>query len=134
MLHEHISSVFPILNSEELNKDVARAVSGDTSVDHLDSGCVITVEGCGVGLRETKFDEDGTEVLGMFGCADGSVELGFSRAGGSERLGFAFIGDGATCEKEGVASGGTTLAEVVGMGSVDETSNGDARFKGGKWG
>ena len=56
----------------------------------------------------------------MFGGGDSGKEFRFSGTGGCDGLGLAAVGDGATSQLEGVASGGASLAEVVGMGSINK--------------
>jgi len=47
-------------------------------------------------------------------------ELRFGGAGSSDRLCFASVGDGAATQKEGAACGRSAIAQIIGMGGIEE--------------
>ena len=78
MAHDNILGFSPILDGKMLNLNMTRTFSGDTVVDHIDSRHVVFVERGWTNLRVSDFQEDGTQVLGVLGCCDGSNKFGFS--------------------------------------------------------
>jgi len=62
VLHDNVTSVFPILDGEVLDVDVASAVRRYSGINHLDCGLVVTVERSGFGLSKTEFLQCGTQM------------------------------------------------------------------------
>jgi hypothetical protein len=121
--------VNPILNGKVLNVNVLGAHSGSTGVDCLDSGLVIFVDWGGCILRKSKFMKNRTTTFGNFGGFNGGEEFNFSASGGSDDgLSVASTGDDSTSKLETASSGQTTIAQVVGVGRVNEAS----KLEGGR--
>lgn len=80
MEKDDVAINFPILNGKELNEDVARAVSGDASIDHVDCRLVVAVHWSRAGWWKAKLRENGAKVLGMLGSRDSGIEFSFSGA------------------------------------------------------
>jgi len=76
--------VLPVLNGEVLDIDMTRTLSGNTSVDHVDGGLVVTMQWCRFTWREPQLLHDGTKAARMFSSGDSSKEFRFSGAGGSD--------------------------------------------------
>jgi hypothetical protein len=74
------SQLSPILDRKELYVNVARALSGAVSIDHLYGGFVVFTDGSGFLLGEAKLVEDRSKVAGNFAGGDGGQEFGFSGA------------------------------------------------------
>lgn len=70
----------------------------------------------------------------MFGSGDSGVEFGLGRTSGSSGLCFTFERDTSAREHECESSSGATIAEVVGVSSVDKTGKMWAGFVSGKRG
>ena len=58
--HNDVPVLCPILNSEVLDCNMTRTVSGLPGVDNVDGRLVVFVEGCGKELLEAKFFHDCT--------------------------------------------------------------------------
>ena len=86
MLHDDVTSGFPILKSEVLDVDVARSFHGDVGIDHVDGRHVVFIESSGIGLAETQFLHDRTEVTSLFSGKGSSKEFSFSTGCGSDGL------------------------------------------------
>lgn len=78
--HDNFPIVFPILNREVLYEYVSRAFSWNLCVDHFYCRFVIVVHRCRGRLFESKFTEDGAEILDLFGRTHSSVEFSLGRA------------------------------------------------------
>ena len=122
MAKNDVASFLPVLNSEKLDEDVARALGRVARIYHVDSRFIITVERCGVGLRKSKFMEDGPKIPSMFGCQDSGIKFSLGGACCGECLCFAAIGNTGVGKKEGKTTGRTAACEVVGMSGIKETS------------
>ena len=116
------ASIFPVLNGEMLDINVARTFGRNASVDHVDSRLVVAEHDSGIFRRESQISHDSTHVAGVFGSGNGGQKFSFGGAGGSDGLGFATVGDSTATQQEGVAGGRTAVAEVVGMCSIKECS------------
>mmetsp|Transcript_88268 Transcript_88268/g.172642 ORF Transcript_88268/g.172642 Transcript_88268/m.172642 type:complete len:84 (+) Transcript_88268:39-290(+) len=44
MLEDDVTGVLPVLDSKELDEDVAGALGGDTCIHHVDSRLIVTVK------------------------------------------------------------------------------------------
>ena len=77
-LHHNVPRVLPVLDGKVLDIDMTRALSGNTSVDHVDGGLVVTIQRCRFAWREPQLLHNGAEVARMFSSGDSSEELGFS--------------------------------------------------------
>jgi len=82
------------MNSEILDINVTRALSGHTSVDHVDSQLIIAVQGGGAVWREAEVGHDCEYVASILCSGNSSMELRFSGASSSDGLCFASVGDG----------------------------------------
>ena len=65
-MHEDVTSSFPVLKSKVLDINVARSFCRDVSIDHVDGRHVVFIESSGIGLVETQFLHDRTEVTSLF--------------------------------------------------------------------
>ena len=77
MSHNDILGFSPVLNGKVLDINMTRMFSGDTVVDHIDCRHVVFVEWGHTILWVAKFQEDGTQVFGVFSCCDSSKKLSF---------------------------------------------------------
>ena len=69
----------------------------------------------------------------MFGSRYSSKEFSFCRTGGSDGLGFGFVGNNTTTENKSKASGRSAISKIVGMGSINISSE-LTRVSGGRKG
>jgi len=70
--HHNVPRVLPVLNGKVLDINMARVLSWNMSVDHIDGGLVVTTQ------------HNATEVARMLSRCGGSKEFCFSGAGGSD--------------------------------------------------
>ena len=122
MLHDDLALVLPVLNSKPLDLNVARALSGNLGINHVDGRFVVGMQSGGPSPGEAKFLEDGTQALDLLGSSDRCKEFSFSGAGGCDGLGFATVGNSTTGHHEGIPSSGTTLLQIVPMSSINKTA------------
>jgi len=102
-LHDNCARFFPILCGEMLDINVTRALSGHTSVDHIDDPLVVATRGGRAFGWKAKVSRDGTHAPSMFGSSNGSKEFRFSGAGSSDGLRLASAGRSAAAQQEGTA-------------------------------
>ena len=62
VLQDNVALLFPFLNSEVLNGDVARARRWLGGIDHQDGGLIIFVQGSRAMLLEPEFHENGANI------------------------------------------------------------------------
>ena len=62
------------------------------------------------------------KALRVFGCCDGCKEFCLSGTCDSDGLDLAATGDCTTGQEKSMTSGGTSVTEVVSMGSINEAS------------
>ena len=77
MPHNDILRFGPLLNCIMLDINMTRAFSRDTVVDHIDSRHIVFIERSGAILWVSKFQEDSTQLFGMFGHCDSGKKLSF---------------------------------------------------------
>ena len=80
-MHDDVTSDFPILKSEVLDIDVMRSFHGDIGIDHVDGGHVVFIESSGIGLVETQFLHDRTEVTSLFSGESSGKEFSLGGTG-----------------------------------------------------
>jgi len=85
-LHHNVPRVLPDLDGKVLNVDMTRTLRGNTSVDHIDCGLVVTMQRCQFAWREPQLLHNGANVARTFGSRDSSEEFGFNGAGDSDGL------------------------------------------------
>ena len=105
-----------------------------TRIDHFNGRLVVTVEGSGSKLGETKLKENRAKVAGLLGSTDSGVKFGFGRASSSDGLGFAFVGNAAASKHESKTCGGAPITEIVGVSGIEETDELITRRSSGKVG
>ena len=99
---------------------MTRALSGYTSVDHIDCQLIIAVQDGRTFRREAKVRHDGAHVSSMFCSGNRGKELRFGGAGSSNGLHLASARDGATTEKEGAACSRSAVAQIIGVCGIKE--------------
>ena len=99
---------------------MTRALSGYTSVDHVDGRLIITIHDSQAFRGEAETGHDGVHILSMLcgGCS--GKELRFSGAGSSDGLHFASVGDGAATEDEGVACTRSAVAQIISVCGINK--------------
>ena len=110
----------PVLDGEELNVNVAGSLRGSAVVDEFDGAGVVFTKSGWPGWWKAQVGQHIAKVLGNLCSGDSSNELCLGGAGGGDALGLAAVGDGSTSIKESIASGGATVAEVIGMGGINK--------------
>jgi hypothetical protein len=118
----NVASLFPVLNREALNIDMARTRGGSTSVDHLDGGLVVFKNRGRADLGKTKFTKHGTQMFRNLDGFDSGKKFGLSAGSSSDGLSVATTGNDATGKKETTASSRVAVAKILGMGRIDETT------------
>jgi len=121
----------PILYSKVLDINVTRALSRHTSVDHVDGRLVVAVHDSRAFRRKAEVGHDCLNVSSMLCSGTSGKDLRFGGAGSSDRLCFALVGDGAATQKEGIASSGSAVAQIIGVCGIKEC-NGFLSVDGGK--
>ena len=111
----------PILDGKVLDGNVTSTISRLTGIDHFDGRIIVAVQDGRTRLAKIQLREDCTKVQGSFGGGDRSKEFSFGRTCGCNGLSFRLIGDCTAGQKKSKTSGRTSLTQVIGMGSVDET-------------
>lgn len=74
--------------------------------------------------------ENGTKVLGNFDRGNCGQKFSFRAASGSDGLCGASIGNDTRSEGESIVGSGMTIAEIVGMGSVNKATKLERRRTG----
>jgi len=75
--HNNCAGFLPILYGEVLDINVTRALSGYTSVDHIDGQLVVAVHHGRAFRRKAKIGHDGTHVSSMLRGGNCGEELRF---------------------------------------------------------
>jgi hypothetical protein len=75
---EDVTTVFPVLDCEHLDVNVATAFSRDPMIDHVDSRCIVLVNRSGLQLREAKLSEDGSKIENGLGGRHSSDKIRLS--------------------------------------------------------
>jgi len=103
-----------------LNINVTRALSGYTSVDHIDGRLVVTMhDGRALGSK-AKVGHDCAHASSMFRCGNSSKEFRFSGAGSGDGLRLTLVGDSAATQEEGIASSGSAVAQIIGVCGIEK--------------
>ena len=76
-------------------------------------------------MGEAEFREDGAQLTCNFGSHNGSEEFSFDRTCGTQFLCGALVGNCSIGKGENIAHGGAAVVQVVGMFSVNTTSEGE---------
>jgi len=123
ILGSHTTSRFlPILHSEVLDVNVMRALSWDTSVDHVDGRLVVAVhDGRAFGWK-AKIGHCCVHVLSMLCGGNGGKKFRFggARSGDRLRLTSALVGNGAATQQEGIAGGKSAVTQIICMHSIEK--------------
>ena len=96
-IQNNVTSIFPVLDGKVLDVNVTGTLSGNLSVDHIDSGLVVQVQASGARRGETKLFEDCTQVPSLFGSSDGRKEFSLSGTGGGDGLCLRTITHSTAC-------------------------------------
>jgi hypothetical protein len=108
----------PILQREVLDIYVATAVGRAAGVGHHDGcGIVLEQDGC-LELHETKFDQDGPEILRDFGGTNGRHEFSISGAEADGCYLFGAVCDSSSCEAENVCPYRPASTETICMSRI----------------
>ena len=91
MLHKDVLGIGPVLNGKVLDINMTRTFGGDTVADHIDSRHIVFIERSGDILRVSKFQEDGTQIFGVFCSCNTGKKLSFGAGGSSGGLSFRAI-------------------------------------------
>jgi len=115
-----------------LNINVTRALSGYTSVDHIDGRLVVTIHDGRAFWWKAKVGHDCAHVSSMLRCCDSGKEFRFSGAGSGNGLRLAAVGSySAAAQEESISCSGLAVAQIIGMCSINER-NGFLSIYGGK--
>ena len=120
VVHDDVASVLPFLDGKMLDVDVPRAFGGHACIDHANGRHVVFVDGGRTKLGVTQFTEDRMEIFGMLGSKYSSKKLSFGGGSRGDGLSLSAVRDGSAAEHKSVAGGGTTVAEIVGVGRIDK--------------
>jgi len=85
-----------------LDINVTRALSGHTSIDHIDGRLVVATHDGGAFGWKAKISHDGTHAPSMLGGSNGSKEFRLSGASSGDGLRLASVGHSAAAQQEGI--------------------------------
>jgi len=103
-----------------LDVNVTRALSGHTSVDHVDGQLVVATHGGGTFGWKAKISHGGAHAPGVFGSRDGGKEFRFSRTGSGDRLRLALAEDSAAAKQEGTTGSRSMVLQMIGVRGIKE--------------
>ena len=109
----------PFLDSKVLDVNVTGSFSRFASIHHFDSRSIVDIKGGGSGLSETKLVEDGAEVFSDLSGGHRGKEFRLGGTGGGDGLCLRAIDDNTSCIHETIASLGSAVAKIIGMGSIN---------------
>jgi len=101
-----------------LNINVTRALSGDTSIDHVDCRLVVAIHDGRAFRRKAEVSHDGAHVSSMLRCGNSGKEFRFGGAGSGDGLRLTSVGDSVATQEEGIASSRSAVAQIVGVGAL----------------
>jgi len=100
--------------------NVTRALSGDTSVDHIDGLLVVAMHDGGAFWWKAKIGHDCAHMSSMLCGGNSGEKFRFGGARSGDRLRLASVGNGAATQEEGIAGSGSTIAQIVCMRSIQK--------------
>ncbi|KAG7356323.1 hypothetical protein IV203_001009 [Nitzschia inconspicua] len=131
-MHQDITIILPILNREGPDVNMARLLSGFASIDNLDSRDIINMNWGRGKLGKRKLMENRTKVLCSFCSRNGSNELGLGGASSSDSLCLGTVSNSNFVKGKSVTGSGATVAEIIGMSSVNISSELKGEWREGK--
>eukprot|EP00957_Ditylum_brightwellii_P094134 7167222-Ditylum_brightwellii.AAC.1 len=98
---------------------MACASIGFVGIHHHNDGCVIFVYHGGTMLDDTKFVEDGAEILGHLRCRDILEKFSLSEACGNSDLPFCCVGNCWSSKKGNLSTNGSAAFEICCMCGIN---------------
>jgi len=99
---------------------VTRALSGDTSVDHIDGRLVVATHDGRAFWWKAKIGHDCAHVSSMLRGGNSGEKFRFGGARSGDRLRLASVGNGAATQEEGIVGGGSAVTQIVCMRGISK--------------